>query len=335
MTAYIIRRLLWFIPVLVVVGLVTFTMAQITPGGPFDRNPEQGRRMNPGTERVLRAKFGMDLPVWRQFLRYMFFDVEKDTKTGQNKVVWGAISGNLGPTYRSQGRRTVQDEIFKGTKEKPSKFYYSARLGIQAFIFALLIGVPLGVLAALKQNTWIDYIVLFTATAFYSLSSLILGYLLLLVFASWLNWFTVLSNWDDPIRPWILPTLTLGLSSMGYIARIARSSVLEVKRQDYVRTARAKGLADMRVVWGHIVKNALLPIITISGPMLAGLVTGTLFTELIFQVPGMGRDFVAAVGARDYSMILGMTLFYCFILILMNLIVDLLYGVADPRISLS
>jgi len=335
MTAYIIRRLLWFIPVLVVVGLVTFTMAQITPGGPFDRNPEQGRKMNPGTERVLRAKFGMDLPVWRQFLRYMFFDVEPDAKTGENKVVWGAISGNLGPTYRSQGRRTVQEEIFKGTNAKPSKFYYSARLGIQAFIFALLMGVPLGVLAALKQNTWIDYIVLFTATAFYSLSSLILGYMLLLIFASWLNWFTVLSDWDDPIRPWILPTLTLGLSSMGYIARITRSSVLEVKRQDYVRTARAKGLADLRVVWGHIVKNALLPIITISGPMLAGLVTGTLFTELIFQVPGMGRDFVSAVSARDYSMILGMTLFYCFILILMNLIVDLLYGVADPRISLS
>ncbi len=335
MTAYIIRRLLWFIPVLVVVGLVTFTMAQLTPGGPFDRNPEQGRRLNPGTEKVLRTKFGLDLPQWRQFTRYMFFDIEKDAKTGNNRIVWGALGGNLGPTYRSKGLRSVQDEVFKSTKTKPSKFYYSARLGVQAFLFAMILGIPLGVLAALRQNTWIDYTVLFMATAIYSLGSLVLGYILLLVFASWLNWFKIIPDWDDPIKPWILPTLTLGLASMGYVARIARASVLEVKRQDYVRTAHAKGLADMSVVWGHIVKNAMLPVITIAGPLLAGLVTGTLFTELIFQVPGMGRDFVSAVGARDYSMILGLTLFYCFILIAMNLIVDLLYGAADPRISLS
>lgn len=335
MTAYILRRLLWFIPVLLVVGFITFTMAQLTPGGPFDRNPEEGRRMNPGTEKILRARFGMDLPPWRQFTRYMFFDIEKDAKTGQNKIVWGAIGGNLGPTYKSQGRRTVQQEVFKGSETKPSKFYYSARLGIQAFIFAMVLGIPLGVLAALKQNTWIDYTVLFTATSIYSLSSLILSFLLLLMFSSWLGWFPVISNWDDPIQPWVLPTLALGLSFMGYIARIARSSVLEIKRQDYVRTAQAKGLADHSVVWGHIVKNALLPIVTISGPLLAGLLTGSLFVEEIFQVPGMGALFVGAVGSRDYSMVLGMTLFYCFLLTAANLVVDVLYGVVDPRISLT
>ena len=335
MTGYIIRRVLWFIPVLTVVGLITFTIAQVTPGGPFDRNPEEGRRMNPGTEKVLRAKFGMDLPAWRQFTRYMFFDIEKDAKTGQNKIVWGAIGGNLGPTYKSQGRRTVQEELFKGSGKNPSSFYYTARLGFQAFLISMGLGIPLGVLAALKQNTWIDYTVLFTATAVYSLSSLVLSFLFLLIFSSWLGWFTIIPDWSDGIRPWILPSLALGIASMGYVARVARASVLEVKRQDYVRTAQAKGLSDMAVVWVHIVKNAMLPIVTISGPLFAGLLTGSLFVETIFQVPGIGRDFVSAVGSRDYSMILGTTLLFCFALTLSNLIVDLLYGVVDPRISLS
>ncbi len=335
MSNYIIRRVLWFVPVLVVVGLITFTMAQLTPGGPFDRNPEEGRRMNPGTERVLRARFGMDLPKWRQFTRYMFFDIEKDAKTGNNKIVWGAMGGNLGPTYKSQGRRTVQQEIFKGTSSKPSKFFYTARLGVQAFILAMVLGIPLGVLAALKQNTWIDYIVLFTATAIYSLSSLILSFMLILIFSSWLRWFPVISDWNSGFQPWVLPSLALGLSSMGYIARIVRSTVLEVKRQDYVRTAQAKGLSSQVVVWKHIVRNAMLPVVTISGPLLAGLMTGSLFVELIFQVPGIGRDFVAATSGRDYSMILGLTLFYCFLLTVANLIVDILYGVVDPRISLT
>lgn len=334
MTAYVIRRILWFIPVLVIVGLITFTIAHITPGGPFDRNPEEGRRINPGTERVLRARFGLDLPLWRQFTRYMFFDIEK-TGDGENRIVWGAIGGNLGPTYRSQGRRTVQQEIFQGSGNNPSAFYYSARLGIQAFVVALTLGVPLGVLAALKQNTWVDYIVLFSATAVYSLSSLVLSFLLLLVFSSALGWFTVIPDWDQSIRPWILPSLALGLSSMGYIARVARASVLEVKRQDYVRTAQAKGLNSTAVVWRHIVKNAMLPVVTICGPLFAALLTGSLFVEQIFQVPGIGRTFVTAVGSRDYSMILGLTLLYCFALTVASLIVDLLYGYFDPRISLS
>ncbi|MBC8164185.1 MAG: ABC transporter permease [Roseiflexaceae bacterium] len=335
MTAYVIRRILWFIPVLTIVGLITFTIAQLTPGGPFDRNPEEGRRMNPGTERVLRARFGLDLPQWRQFTRYMFFDIEKDAKTKEDKIVWGAIGGNLGPTYKSQGRRTVQQEIFGSSGGNPSSFYYSARLGLQAFLIALGLGIPLGVLAALKQNTWIDYLVLFTATAIYSLSSLVLSFILLLLFSSYLGWFTIIPDWDDPIRPWILPSMALGLASMGYVARVARASVLEVKRQDYVRTAQAKGLADMAVVWKHIVKNAMLPIVTISGPLFAGLLTGSLFVERVFLVPGIGNDFVTAVGARDYSMILGLTLLYCFALTIASLVVDLLYGVVDPRISLA
>jgi oligopeptide transport system permease protein len=334
MTAYIIRRVLWFIPVLVSVGLVTFIIARATPGGPFDRDPTR-RAMPASTERILRQKFGMDLPVWRQFTRYMFFDIETDPKTGQNKIVWGALGGNLGPTYASRGTQTVQAFLFKGTATKPSKFYYSARLGIQALLFALVIGIPLGVLAALKQNTWIDYISLLFSTMFVAVPSLISGLLLLLLFAVGLGWFKVIPDWNDPIKPWILPTITLGMGLMAFITRLTRNSVLEVKRQDYIRTARAKGLGDFAVNSRHILRNALLPVVTIMGPVFAGLITGTLFTEIIFQVPGMGSSIITSIGRRDYSMIIGLALFYTFILVTANLIVDLLYGVVDPRISVK
>ena len=334
MTAYIFRRLLWFIPVLVAVGFVTFMIARMTPGGPFDRDPTR-RQIPASTERILRAKFGMDLPVWRQFTRYMFFDIETDPKTGGNKIVWGALGGNLGPTYQSRGAQTVQDYLFRGVSGKPSRFAYSARLGLQAIIFALVLGVPLGVLAALRQNTWVDYLSLFVSTFFAALPSLITGLLLLLLFSVQLGWFNVIPNWNEPITPWILPTITLGMGLTAFIARLTRNSVLEVKRQDYVRTARAKGLGDFSVNSRHILRNALLPVVTIMGPVFAALISGTLYTEIIFQVPGMGTSIIKSIAARDYSMIMGLAIFYTFILVTANLLVDLLYGVVDPRITVK
>ncbi|HEU5014128.1 MAG TPA: ABC transporter permease [Roseiflexaceae bacterium] len=333
MTGYIIRRVLWFVPVLFCVGLITFTIAHLTPGGPFDTNPD--KPLPRATQQALEQKFGLHLPLWRQFVRYLFFDIEKDPKTGQNQIHWGAIGGNLGPTYASRGAQSVQDYLFKGTGDTPSRFGYSARLGLQALVFALILGIPLGVIAALKQNTWVDYIALFISTTFISVPTLISGFFLLVVFAVWLGWFKVLPNWNDPIKPWILPTVTLGMSTLALITRLTRSSVLEVKRQDYVRTARAKGLADMAVNIRHVLRNAILPVVTIMGPLLAGLITGAFFTELIFQVPGMGNVFVTSIGRRDYSMIMGLALFYSFILTLGNLLVDLAYGVVDPRISVK
>lgn len=332
MTAYIIRRLIWTIPVLLVVGLITFGIARITPGGPFDTDPER-RRLPPATERILNQRFGLDLPFWRQFTRYMFFDVETDPETGERQIYWGAVSGNFGPTYSSRGQRTVQEELFEGRSGNPSKFYYSARLGLQALLFAVLLGVPLGVMAALNQNSWIDYLLLFISTTFVALSTLIVGFMLMLIFAVWLKWFTVIPNWDDPIKPWILPTIALGSTSMGLILRLTRASVLEVKRQDYVRTARAKGLADQAVIWRHMLKNALLPVVTVLGPLTAALLTGTLFTEIIFQVPGMGELFVTAIGRRDYSLIMAGSLIFVFFLSVANLLVDIAYGIIDPRIS--
>jgi oligopeptide transport system permease protein len=332
MAAYIIRRVLWQIPVLIIVGMMTFGIARATPGGPFDTDPSR-RQMSPRVEAVLRERFGMDLPLWRQFTRYMFFDIVTDARTGERKLQWGAIGGNFGPTYSSRGARTVQQELFSSRSGKPSRFYYSARLGLQALAFAAAIGVPLGVLAALRQNSWVDYLVLFTSTFFVSLSTLIVGFLLVIVFAVGLQWFTVIPNWNDPIRPWILPTIALGSTSLGFITRLTRSSVLEVKRQDYVRTARAKGLGDQSVIWRHMIKNALLPVITILGPLAAALITGTLYTEIIFQVPGMGELLIEAIGRRDYSMIMAGSLIFVFFLGLANLLVDIAYGVVDPRIS--
>jgi oligopeptide transport system permease protein len=334
MTEYIIRRILWFVPVLLAVGLITFGIARITPGGPFDTDPNR-RQLPPATEKVLRAKFGMDLPFWRQFTRYMLFDIETDPKTKQQKIVWGAIGGNLGPTYQSRGSQTVQDYLFKSTSGKPSRFQYSARLGLQALGFALIIGIPLGVIAALNQNTWIDYILLFISTSFVAVPTLISGMMLLLVFAVQLKWFSIIPKWDDPIKPWILPTLTLGMGILAFVARLARNSVLEVMRMDYIRTARAKGLGDFLVNSRHILRNALLPIVTILGPLFAGLLTGSLFVETIFQVPGMGTAILTALGRRDYSMIMGTTLLYTFMLVVGNLVVDLLYGVVDPRIRVK
>jgi oligopeptide transport system permease protein len=335
MTAYIIRRILWQIPVLLIVGLMTFGIAKITPGGPFDTDPNR-RQLSPAVEKIMRQKFGMDLPFWHQFTRYMLFDFVGNPKTGQQDFVWGALGGNFGPTYTSRGARTVQQELFGDRAGKPSRFYYSARLGIQALLFAVILGIPMGVLAALKQNSLIDYTILFVSTFFTSLSTLIVGFLLVIIFAVELNWVTVIVDWSDPnhpIRPWILPTIALGSVELGFITRLTRSSVLEVKRQDYIRTARAKGLTDQVVIWRHMLKNALLPVVTILGPAAASLITGTLYIEIIFQVPGMGNLLVEAIGKRDYSMITAGALIFVFFLGVANLAVDIAYSAIDPRIS--
>ncbi|NNJ12428.1 ABC transporter permease [Chloroflexales bacterium ZM16-3] len=332
MTAYIIRRILWQIPVLLIVGLMTFAIAKITPGGPFDTDPNR-RQLSPAVEKILKQKFGMDLPFWHQFTRYMFFDFVENPKTGETEFQWGALGGNFGPTYSSRGSRTVQQELFGDRSGKPSRFYYSARLGLQALLLAVVLGIPMGVLAALHQNTIIDYVLLFGSTFFASLSSLIVGFLLVIIFAVILSWFTVIPDWSDPVQPWILPTIALGSIPLGFITRLTRSSVLEVKRQDYIRTAQAKGLGDQVVIWRHMLKNALLPVVTILGPMAAGLLTGTLYIEIIFQVPGMGSLLVEAIGKRDYSMITAGALIFVFFLGVANLLVDIAYGVIDPRIS--
>jgi len=310
MLRYIVRRVLWLIPVMFVVSLITFGLMHLAPGGPWDR--EAGARQLPAaTVRQLNTKFHLDEPVWKQYLLYMA----------------DAVQGNLGPTYQRPSI-TVNARLGEGLP-------FSARLGLQALIFSLLLGLPLGIIAALRQNSWVDYLALFFATVGIAVPSFVLGIYLIIFLAVGANLFPVAaSDWSD-WRAWVLPTIALGVTPAAYMARLIRSSMLEALRQDYVLTARAKGLAEQVVVITHVLKNAMIPVWTVLGPIAAGLVTGSFIIENVFSVPGIGRFFVNAIGARDYSMIMGTTLFYALLIAVGNLLIDVSYGLFDPRIKVA
>lgn len=313
MTPYIIRRVLWLIPVLLVVSVVTFGLMHTAPGGPWDRESDQKPLPAHIIER-LNKQFNLDKPVHEQYFLYM----------------WGAVRGDLGPSY-SQPGKNVGELI-------ADRVPYSARLGLQALFLALLVGLPLGVIAALRQNTWIDYLALFLSTIGSAVPSFVLGIYLIIIFAVGFDLFPVAAQgeaaWRDP-RAWVLPTIALAVGPAAYIARLTRSSILEILRQDYVRTARAKGLRENVVVVRHVLKNAMIPVWTVLGPITAGLITGSFVIEQVFSVPGVGRFFVSAISQRDYSMIMGTTLFYALMIALGNLIIDVTYGLFDPRIKVS
>lgn len=330
MVTYMIRRLFWLIPVLVTVSLVTFVIMRSTPGGPWDTDADR-RQLDAAQEKVLAKYYGLDKPMWRQFVAY----VAGDFKDG--KFVCGMLCGNLGPSYRQRGR-TVQDILFSPPAGEPfwkSRFGYSARLGLLALGIAILVGIPVGVLAALKQNTFWDYLGLFLATSGISVPSFVLGIFLIIIFAVWLHLVSVIpTGWDSP-KVWIMPAVVLGFNTTAYTARLTRSAMLEVLRQDYVRTARAKGLAERVVVIIHMLRNALIPVVTILGPALAALVTGSFIIETMFSFPGMGRAYVQSIGQRDYSMIMGTTVVYALLVAIANLSVDFVYVLIDPRIRLE
>lgn len=332
MTAYLIRRLFWLFPVLLTVSAVTFIIMRSAPGSPWDTSEER-RQVDASTQKSLEAFYGMDKPLWRQFTGYVFGDVNSQT----HKFVCGLVCGNLGPSYRQRGR-SVQDILFGAPEGKTfwqSRFGYSLRLGFFALSFAVFIGIPIGIVAALKHNTIWDYTALFIATSGISFPSFVLAIFLIIIFGSWLHWIDILvDDWTIP-KYWVLPALVLGFGTMAYTARLTRSAMLEVLRQDYVRTARAKGLAERVVVLRHMLKNALIPVITILGPALAGLVTGSFIIETMFSFPGMGRAYVQAISQRDYSMIMGTTVIYALLVAVANLSVDVVYVLIDPRIRLE
>ena len=331
MATYFFRRILWLIPVLFTVALITFVLMHAAPGGPWDRDLS-ARQVDAATQKVLNAHYGLDKPLWRQFVAYTFGDFDQE-----GKFDCGLMCGNLGPSYRVRGR-TVQDILFEPPKNKSnlnSKFGYSLRLGLLALTMAAVIGVPVGVFAALKQNSWVDYLSLFIATAGISLPSFVMAIFLIIIFASTLHWVSVIpKSWEDT-KAWFLPAAVLGFTTMAYVARLTRTSMLEVLRQDYVRTARAKGLGERLVVYRHMMRNALIPVVTILGPSLAALVTGSFIIETMFSFPGMGKEYVQAISRRDYSMIMGTTLIYVLMVSIANLTVDFLYVIIDPRIRLE
>ena len=303
MTRYIIRRVLWLIPVLLFVSLITFTLMHVTPGGPWDKE----KAVAPQVLENLNRKYNLDKPAWQQYLIY----------------VGGAIRGDLGPAYTYQDRSVTQI-ILAGLPN-------TASLGAFAALIAIVVGVPLGVLAAMRQNSGVDYVALGFGTVFASVPTFVLGFILIIVFALTLH-LVPTSGWGKP-NQYVLPVLTLGLNQAALLTRITRASVLDVSRQDFMRTARAKGLQEFLLVRRHLMKNALIPVVTVLGPILAFLLVGSLVVENIFSVPGVGRLLVQGIGQRDYSLIMGTTLLYAFVIAVLNLIVDVLYAFIDPRIT--
>ena len=302
MLAYTLRRLLWLIPVLLFVAAITFTLMHLVPGGPWDR----AKRLPPAAQANVEEKYGLDKPVWRQFVNYVF----------------NAVQGDLGVSYRSINR-PVKDIIWDG-------FKVTATLGVLALIVSVVLGMSLGLLAALRQNTVLDYASVTFATIGASVPSFVLGMLLLIVFSAYLHWLPS-SGWGT-WKQAIMPVTALSVLPTAYIARVTRASMLEVLQQDYIRTARAKGLKESVIVLRHLVRNGLIPVLTVIGPIAAFLVTGSFIIEYLFAIPGIGRYFVSSISARDYGMIMGTTLFYATVVVLANLIVDILYAVVDPRI---
>ena len=302
---YIVKRILLAIVTVWVVITVTFFVMHAVPGGPFIGE----KAVSESVMKAMEAKYGLDKPLGVQYLTYLSDVVTKF---------------DFGPALKHKGR-SVNDIIFDGMKT-------SAKLGLIAAVIALISGVILGSVAALRRNKLIDRIIMIITTAFVSMPSFIMGSLLLIAFAINLKWFPANGASKNGL---VLPVLTLSLYPMAYITRLTRSSMLEVLGQDYIRTAKAKGVSGMKIIFGHALKNSLIPVITYFGPMLAGIVTGSLVVEQIFAVPGIGRAFVNSITGRDYPLIMGTTIVLATLIVIMNLVGDIMYKVVDPRITLE
>jgi len=298
--------MLLLIPTLFFVALIVFALAHAAPGSPFDKN--ENRPLPQATIDRLNRLYGIDKPIHEQFVLYL----------------GNAIRFDFGSSLVKD--RTVAEIIGQ-------EFPISAQLGVQALLLALAVSLPLGVISALKQNTGVDYASLLFATIGTTIPSFVLGIVAIYVFALNLRLVPIV-GWGTP-KHMILPTIILALPAMAYLTRITRASMLEVIRQDYVRTARSKGLSEQVVIVTHALKNAMIPVATIVGPATAGLITGAFFIETIFSVPGMGRDFVRSINSRDYPLIMGVYLLYAFLIAVANLTVDIVYGFLDPRIRMA
>jgi ABC-type dipeptide/oligopeptide/nickel transport system permease component len=348
MGRYIARRLIYLVVVLFVVSAITFGLMHAVPGGPFDKE----KALPPEIIANLEKRYHLDEPLLMQYGRYLYDvfiprlsakppsgSVDDDflitVKLGNVYFKWM----NFGPSYASRSR-TVND-IFR------QQLPVSAQLGIMALLVALLIGMPLGILAALKQNTIFDYLGMSIAIFGVSVPVIILGPIMIWIFGVTLKWFPptgwgakppfILGIFPRDLSPEffryaIMPSVALGLGSSAIIARLTRASLLQTMREDYIRTARAKGLRESLVIVRHALKNSLIPVVTILGPLFAALVTGTFVTEVTFGIPGMGRYFVTSITNRDYPVIMGTILLYAVILVIANLVVDIVYAYLDPRI---
>ena len=302
---YVLKRIGLAILTIWVVITITFFVMHAVPGGPFVGE----KATTPAVQAAMEAKYGLDKPVLEQYFTYL------------GDIV---LRFDFGPSLKQRGRQVI-DIIADGMK-------VSAKLGLIAAFGALVVGIVLGAVAALQRNKVIDKVIMVITTAFVSMPSFIAGALLLTIFAVSLHLLPANGAQKNGL---ILPVVTLGLYPMAYITRLTRSSMLDVLGQDYIRTARAKGVPGFKVIFGHALKNSLIPVITYFGPMLAYIVTGSIVVEQIFAVPGIGRAFVNSITGRDYPLIMGTTIVLACLIIIMNLVSDLLYKIVDPRIELD
>ncbi len=337
MGQYFAKRFFYLLGVLLVVSVITFFIMHQVPGGPFSVE----KQLSPTSLRNLNAKYHLDDPLYKQYTDYMLDLLVPHITTGEQTfsvtddyLINVKLPGtddtalrwiNFGPSYRSS-TRSVNDIL-------RDQLPVSAQLGIAALLIALVIGLPLGTLAALRKNTAVDYFSMSTAILGVSVPVIILGPLLKYLLAVELGWLPT-QGWGT-LRQAIMPSFALGFAQSALLARLTRASLLQVLNEDYIQTARAKGLRPRRIVIVHAMKNALIPVATVLGPLFAALITGTFVTERVFGIPGMGSYFVTSIQNRDYSVIMGTTLVFAFFIVVANFIVDLTYAWLDPRIRLT
>ena len=302
---YVLKRIAMAVLTIWIVITVTFFVMRAVPGGPFLSE----KAVSEAAQKALEAKYGMDKPLMVQYFTYL-----KDIVT----------KFDFGPSIKLRGRMVI-DVILDGMRT-------SAKLGVFAAGIALITGVVLGAIAALRRNGFADKVIMVLTTAFISMPSFIIGSLMVLILSVKLGWFP--AN-GETAKGLVLPVIALSLSPMANITRLTRSSMLDVLGQDYIRTARAKGVPPMKIIFGHALKNSLIPVITYVGPMLAYIVTGSLVIEQVFAVPGIGRAFVSSITGRDYPLIMGTTIVLATLIVIMNLVSDILYKLVDPRINLE
>ena len=303
MLRFALMRLLQAIPVLLIVISATFLLVHSAPGGPFSAD----KAVPPEVIKALEAQYNLDQTLWQQYVSYL----------------GDVVQGDFGPSFKYSGR-TVNELIAAGLP-------VTAELGLYALLIALVIGVAAGVIAAIRPNTLQDYIPMSAAMLGICMPSFLLGPLLVLVFGIYLDWLPV-SGWGDIPGDKILPSITLGAAYAAYIARLSRGGMLEILSQDYIRTARAKGLPEPLIIAKHALRGGLIPVVAFLGPAFAGLLGGSFVVETIYQIPGLGRFYVQAAFNRDYTMILGMTVFFATLIILFNLLSDMLAIWLNPKL---
>lgn len=324
MIRFLIRRLVWFVITLFVVVTASFFLMRAVPGGPFDTE----RRLHPAIEANLAAKYHLDWPLWKQYADYvgpLNLDAQSGLFGDRSELFGGLLTGDLGPSF-SLRDYTVNDIIAQS-------FPVSVQLGLVALIWALVVGITAGLASALRPGSRLDLWLRVFATGGIALPNFVIAALLVVVFVFWLDLLPV-AGWGSPAHL-VLPGIALGAPFAAYISRLARTGLLEALSEEYVQTARAKGLPGYQVILRHALKAGLLPVVSYLGPATAGILTGSLVIEKIFNIPGTGSHFVRSALNRDYTLAMGVTVLYTVLVYGLNLIVDLAYSLLDPRIDLE